>query len=161
MASGKTEHLSLIGRRGAAFLRSNQGLFEAKLWSYLKISELNRILYLHSHEQNPAGFTESDFFIEIIMVQWVQRGRIPGVKSQVCLMCFTQYQAQCLMDVIEWLRARHSPDRITISLTGLWLFQSPFQGSSLPAPQASGTSFLFSYFPVPWPPLSAFPSLAV
>lgn len=46
--------------------------------------------------------------------------RLPGGESQVCFICFIQYQAQCWMDVIEWLHTRHLPDKIKISMIFLF-----------------------------------------
>lgn len=44
------------------------------------MSELSGLLYLQLHEGSPAGLTESDFFIEIIMVHWLG-WRAPGRRE--------------------------------------------------------------------------------
>lgn len=108
------------------------------------------MLYLPLREQSPAGITESD------NLYWSHRGplgsgsRLPVGKSCVCLICFIRYEAQHLMNVIEWLHARLLLDKIRILMLFLPSFFSfPSHGPSLPALHAWGPSFLLPYFPGP------------
>lgn len=83
-------------RKGPRLLRSRvatngsfQGPIKAELGSYLIISELNRMLYLHLHEEVLLASILLTTLIEGTVVHWSsRRGRLPAGTSHVCLIYF-------------------------------------------------------------------------